>query len=271
MPAQQVVDPASVHGTLSLTARCNDVQCCSHCTLIIVVGNDEPTQAELTAQADWDEIDLQVKSMISMRLSLNLRTLIGTTSTAMWTNLDQHYGVPHFTRIYKEYELAHSIRLTTGESPEIQIQKIWTILERLWANRCVLSNYLQGMLLLKAIPKEWDTIVQLYCNNMQMANIIFDGVWDTIMAEFERTAHPAQLAHCYNPVFRENNRSKAVFFISSVSFNVSTTVSLSVSHVVSPFFQIHESVSFSDVFPSVLPIVTCRILIHVSYLYLTWN
>jgi hypothetical protein len=33
--------------------------------------------------------------------------------------------------------------------------------------------YSQGMLLLKAIPKKWDTIAQLYCNGMQMANITF--------------------------------------------------------------------------------------------------
>jgi hypothetical protein len=114
----------------------------------------QPIQAELVAMADWDEVDLQVKSMISMRLSTNLRTLIGTSSAATWTNLKQCYGVPHFTGIYKDYELAHSIKLTTGENPEIRIQKIWTILERLRANRCVLNKYLQGMLLLKAIPKE---------------------------------------------------------------------------------------------------------------------
>jgi hypothetical protein len=133
--------------------------------------------------------------MISMWLSTNLRTLIGTTSAATWTNLDQRYSIPHFTWIYKDYELVHSIRLTTGKNSEIRIQKIWTILERLQANRCVLSNHLQGMVLLKAIPKEWDTIVQMYCNGMQMANITFDGVWDAIMAEFEHTACPAQLAH----------------------------------------------------------------------------
>jgi hypothetical protein len=138
----------------------------------------QPTQAELTAQADWDKIDLQVCSMISMRLSSNLRTLIGTMSAATWTALDQCYGVPHFTGIYKDYELVYIMRLTTGENPEIQIQKIWTILERLWVNGCVLSDYLQGMLLLKAIPKEWDTIVQLYCNGMLMANVTFDNVRD---------------------------------------------------------------------------------------------
>jgi hypothetical protein len=80
----------------------------------------QPTQAELAAQADWDKVDLQVRSMISMRLSTNLRTLIGTMSMATWTNLEQRYGVPHFTGIYKDYELAHSIKLTTGENSEIQ-------------------------------------------------------------------------------------------------------------------------------------------------------
>jgi hypothetical protein len=44
MPAQQVMGPASVHGTLSLTAWCNDVQCCSHGTFIIIIGNDDLEQ-----------------------------------------------------------------------------------------------------------------------------------------------------------------------------------------------------------------------------------
>jgi hypothetical protein len=146
------------------------------CQRPVAANAVQPTQAELVAMADWDEIDLQVKSMIAMCLSTNLRTLLGTTSTAMWTNLDQRYGVSHFTGIYKDYELANSIRLTTGENPDVWIQKIWTILERLRVNRCVTSDYQQGMLLLKAIPKEWDTIAQIYCNGMQMANVTFDGV-----------------------------------------------------------------------------------------------
>jgi hypothetical protein len=39
-----------------------------------------------------DEIDLQVKSMISMRLSSNLRTHIGTTSAATWTSSEAPQG-----------------------------------------------------------------------------------------------------------------------------------------------------------------------------------
>jgi hypothetical protein len=44
MPAQQVMGPASVLDTLSLTAQCNDVQCCSHSTFIIIVSNDDLEQ-----------------------------------------------------------------------------------------------------------------------------------------------------------------------------------------------------------------------------------
>jgi hypothetical protein len=44
MPAQQVMGPASVHGTLDLMARCNDVQCCLYGMFIIVVGDDDLEQ-----------------------------------------------------------------------------------------------------------------------------------------------------------------------------------------------------------------------------------
>ena len=141
-----------------------------------LVDMAQPTQLELTAQADWDETELQVKSLIALRMSSNLRTHIWTMSEETWTSLNTVFGTPHFTGIFKDYELAHSIRLTMGENPEIWIQRLWTILERLQMNRCVISNYLQGMLLLKAIPREWDTIAQMYCNGMQMTNITFSGV-----------------------------------------------------------------------------------------------
>jgi hypothetical protein len=60
------------------------------CQRPVAANVAQPTQAKLMAQANWDEIDLQVKSMISMRLSMNLRTLIGTTSAATWTNLESN-------------------------------------------------------------------------------------------------------------------------------------------------------------------------------------
>jgi hypothetical protein len=86
-------------------------------------------------------------------------------------------------------------------------------------NGCVLSNYLQSMLLLKAIPKEWDTVVQLYCNGIQMANITFKGVWDAIMAEFEQTARPAQLAHQADKISAVKHKRSVPHFNNQRKFN----------------------------------------------------
>ena len=86
------------------------------CTRPVAANVAQPTQLELTAQADWDETNLQVKSLIT------LRTHIGMMSEETWTSLDTTFGTPHFTGIFKDYELAHSIRLTMGENPEIWIQ-----------------------------------------------------------------------------------------------------------------------------------------------------
>ena len=160
----------------------------------------QPTQAKLMAMAQWDEDDLQVNSLIALQLSSNLRTHLGTMSEATWTSLDQTFGTPHFTAMYKDYELAHSIKLVVGKNPQVRIQKIWTIFERLQVNGCIISNYLQGMLLLKAILKEWDRIAQMYCHGMVQANITFNGVWDAIMNEYEWIAHPTQLAHSVDKI-----------------------------------------------------------------------
>jgi hypothetical protein len=81
-------------------------------------------------------------------------------------------------------------------------------------------------------------------------------------------------SQCYDPWFSVDitgSRSSFSFRLLSVSSNVSLSILPCIPHVASLPFFIHESVSSSDVFPSVLPSVTCRILIHVSYLYLTWN
>jgi hypothetical protein len=48
------------------------------CQRPVAANAVQPTQAKLVAMANWDKIDLQVKSMITMRLSTSLRTLCGT-------------------------------------------------------------------------------------------------------------------------------------------------------------------------------------------------
>src|SRR5271169_6080015 len=76
----------------------------------------------------------------------------------------------------------------------------------------MLSDYLQGMILLRAIPKEWDNVASMYCNGMTMSNVTFVGVHDAIVAEFECQAKPSQVAHFADRISAVKRKGKSPSF-----------------------------------------------------------
>ena len=155
----------------------------------------QPMVAEQAAQADWDEIDLQVKSLIALRLSPNLCTHLDTMSQATWDSLETTFGASHFTLDFCLLQEVMRAKLRVDQNPQVEIQRIWTLLERICTSGMILDNYLQAMLLLSTISKEWDHIASMYCKDMTRARASFDSVCTAIMAEYEQIACLSQLAH----------------------------------------------------------------------------
>ena len=158
-------------------------------------NSGQPTVAEQATQADWDKIDLQVKSLIALRLSPNLCTHLNTMSQATWDSLETTFGASHFTLDFHLLQEVMKARLRVDQNPQVEIQRIWTLPERIHTSGMILDNYLQAMLLLSTIPKEWDCIASIYCKDMTRAQALFDSVHTAIMAEYEQIACPSQLAH----------------------------------------------------------------------------
>ena len=153
------------------------------------------TVAEQAAMDDWDGYNLQVKSLIGLRLSPNLHTHMGTTAQATWDSLENTFVVSYFTMDFCLLQEVMRAKLRVDQNPQVEIQHIWTLLERIHTTGMNLNNYLQVMLLLSAIPKEWNHIASMYCKDMTRARASFDGVCTAIMAEYEWIACPSQLAH----------------------------------------------------------------------------
>ena len=58
-------------------------------------------------------------------------------------------------------------------------------------NQIVILDYIQGMLLLGAIPNKWDHIVAMYTQGAQtMMSVTFASVWQAIIAEYKWTQCP---------------------------------------------------------------------------------
>ena len=134
------------------------------------------TTDERAAMAQWDEDDTVIRSYIALRLSPNLCTHLGTTAQETWESLENTFGVSHFTMDFRLLQEVMRAKLRVDQNPQVEIQHIWTLLERICVAGMNLDNYLQAMLLLSAIPKEWNHIASMYCKDMTRQRATFDGV-----------------------------------------------------------------------------------------------
>ena len=84
----------------------------------------QPTVVEQAVQTEWDENDLQVKSLIGLKLSPNLHTHMGMTSQATWDSLKNTFGVSHFTMDFCLLQEVMRAKLRVDQNPQVEIQHI---------------------------------------------------------------------------------------------------------------------------------------------------
>ena len=156
------------------------------------VGN---TPADLATQNAWDEADEQAQGILGLRLSTNLRTHLGATSALSWTALDNAFRQPSVATIYADLQAALLVKILGSQNLQVEMQRLLTLFERLRANGMQISDPIQGMMMLCALPAKWDNVAMVYVQGVNtLANVTFTTVRDAIMAEYEQTARPSTLA-----------------------------------------------------------------------------
>jgi gag-polypeptide of LTR copia-type len=154
-----------------------------------------PTRANLDAMVAWDEANEQAQGILGLRLSTNLCTHLGATAHTLWQALDNAIGQPGISSIYADLQAVLHVKISGGQNPQVEMQQPLTLFERLHANGMAISDPIQGMMLLNALPPKWDSVSMVYLQEQNvLANVTFATVRDAIMAEFERTSCPSSLA-----------------------------------------------------------------------------
>jgi gag-polypeptide of LTR copia-type len=113
----------------------------------------------------------------------------------LWQALDNAFGQPGISSIYADLQAALHVKFSGGQNLQVEMQQLLTLFERLRANGMAISDPIQGMMLLNALPSKWDNVSMVYLQGQNvLANVTFAAVRDAIMAEFERTSCPSSLA-----------------------------------------------------------------------------
>ena len=141
-------------------------------TLILpVAGTAGATAADVEM---WHTKDDQAKGSMTLRLAHNLRTgVVGATAALTWTALNTQFTQTGVAVVYQDLKAAMRCKLGTS-NPAKDITKLYMHLERLRANQVVIPDYVQGMMLLNTIPKEWDHVAAYYVQTTNaVANVTF--------------------------------------------------------------------------------------------------
>ena len=132
-----------------------------------------PTQEQVSerqaAQQEWIEKDEQALGIIQLQLSHNLHTLIGIAAYRTWRNIEDSHGKPGAALIFADFKALNAFRLS-GSNPAPEISKMVTLLERLHANQCQFSEFVQTMILLNALPQKWDHLASVYIQETKVEN-----------------------------------------------------------------------------------------------------
>jgi hypothetical protein len=97
---------------------------------------------------------------------------------------------PGIGSVYADLQAALHVKILGGQNPQVEMQWMLTLFERLCANRMMISNPIQGMMPLNTLPEKWDSIAMVYLQGQNvLANVTFAMVRDAIMAEYEQTSY----------------------------------------------------------------------------------
>ena len=122
----------------------------------------QPMAAELQAQMDWDESNLQVQGIFGSQISQTLCPHLSTNATRTWANLQAQFGTPGVSEIVADMYSAYSMKLSTSHNSHPDIKRMNMLFECLNTNGMAFSDMQRGLILFNTILKEWLTVAQIY-------------------------------------------------------------------------------------------------------------
>ncbi len=153
----------------------------------IVSGTVSKPQSSL---AKWENKDKQATGYITLCLhnSLLHHVTANITSKELWDNLQTAYGKAGTALIYSEFQSILRIRIAPDRDPTADLNSLRMSFSRLTAAdvKYKIADELQAMILLAALPSDWDGVASTILATTKSTDLKFDSVSVSIKEEYIR-------------------------------------------------------------------------------------
>jgi hypothetical protein len=108
----------------------------------------------------------------------------------MWMTLKATFSAPTVSALYADFKQILATKLS-GNNPIPEIERLATLFGCLNGTTLRLSENLQAMILLAALPPKWDSVVQMFFQRTNLAAALtFPNVRKAIIFEYEHHGQP---------------------------------------------------------------------------------
>jgi hypothetical protein len=165
--------------------------------LVTMLPSAEDMAAYHAAMISWKRENSKALGTITLRIASHLRHhLSEKTAYLAWQSLKQNFGDWSVSAYYLDFKVILATKLSGG-NPILEMERLMTLLGRLEDTPIELTETLQVMILLAALPPKWDTIAQLFFQHTNLAQALtFVNIRKAIIQEYER--HDRQTNHSAN-------------------------------------------------------------------------
>jgi len=144
--------------------------------------------AECTAlQSAWDNRNDQAEGYILLQLSPQCLQAVASKKTAfeIWTELSTVFGVQGPSQIYADFKQATSHRARLND-PAPNLLEIARAFGCLTTASIVIPPIVQAMILLDALPREYENVGQMLLQSEDITTLMFKVIQDAVLAENAR-------------------------------------------------------------------------------------
>ena len=155
--------------------------------------------------AAWVTSDDMAQGNIMLQLAVPIHNQVGVTSADTWGNLLAAFGTVGISHFYRDLKSLVSFKISGGQNPAAEIKWFGMHLQRLTAANIAIPDNIVGMLILVALPAEWNHIATIYLwGKMAIGQVLSTEVWQAIVAKFDQTnSRDWQQAHRISAIKRK--------------------------------------------------------------------
>jgi len=161
-------------------------------------------KANYKQHMDWDNKDDQAYGTMLLRVNPSVAAVTTSTTTArdVWMALHTAFSTTSPSAIFTEFKNAISKKISVA-NPTLNIMEMNENFQCLMATTVVIPEVVQAMILLNAMPKEYDRVAQTMLQTTEQSKLIFNYIRDTILMKHSQVK-------ASQPVKQTTNKLSAV-------------------------------------------------------------